>query len=294
MSKDSLGDRMKTYEAVPAGRLVRKIPVIIRVDGKAFHTFTRGMTKPYCRPLAECMWAAAQLMCKEIQGAKLAYVQSDEISVLVTDYSSLEAEAWFDYQIQKMASVAAAFATIGFYKQFLVNFPGLDKTPVFDARVYNVPMHDVNNYFLWRQNDATRNSISGLAQANFSSKRLHGVTCDQMQELLFQEKQINWNDCPVEQKRGVCLRRVVREIQAINGATGEETRTTRSSWEVDLDIPIFSQNRNYVQRFVDPPADPKSSVSRLDELMAVLTMKPDVVIPRELTQSDVDALMSDD
>ena len=268
MTNDSLGDRMKEYEAVPQLRLTRRIPVVIRADGKAFHTFTRGMEKPYDRKLQECMWSAAKYMCEQIQGAKLAYVQSDEISVLVTDYASQTSEAWFDYQVQKMASVAASFATIGFYKQFLTNFPHLDKTPTFDARVYNVPLHEVNNYFIWRQQDATRNSISGLAQAHFSSKRLHGVSCDQMQELLFQEKQINWNDCPVEQKRGVCLRRVVREVEGENPKTGEKVWTMRSSWDVDYDIPVFTQNRGYTTDLALPPDYPDNvngSVQRASE-----------------------------
>ena len=254
MGFDDLGDRMKTYEAVPAGLLMRKVPVIIRADGKAFHTFTKGLEKPYDRKLQEAMWAAAKHMCVNIQGAKLAYVQSDEISILVTDYSSQESDPWFDYQIQKVTSVAASLATVAFYKKFKDNFPNLDKTPAFDARAFNVPIHEVVNYFIWRQNDATRNSISGLAQANFSHKKLHGVSCDQMQELLFQEKQINWNDCPVEQKRGVCVRRVVREIQAINPVTNEEVRTMRSSWDEDFEIPVFTQNRDYVQNLANPPS----------------------------------------
>ena len=184
------------------------------------------MQKPVDHKLQDCMWDAAKHLCMNIQGAKLAYIQSDEISVLVTDYEQRNTEGWFDYQIQKMASVAASLATGAFYKKFMFNFPDYNGIPAFDARVYNVPIHEVNNYMIWRQQDATRNSISSLAQANFSHKQLHGVDCDAMQEMLFSQKGINWNDdCPTEQKRGVCFGKLLRKLTLLT--TKPEKRLRR-------------------------------------------------------------------
>lgn len=258
--KDSLGDRIKgDYESRSALSLTRKIPVIIRCDGKAFSSLTRGLTKPYCRMFAECMWAAAKYACENIQGARLAYVQSDEISILVTDYEKQESEAWFDYKLQKMVSVSASMVTAAFGREHGKHFPQSQALPVFDARAFSTPIHEVCNYFIWRQQDCTRNSINCLAQANFHHKQLHGLSCDQLQELLFQEKQINWNDCPVEQKRGVCIRKVKREVEAVDPRTGEKSWTIRSSWEVDYDIPVFTQNRSYVTDLVLPPEHPDAT-----------------------------------
>ena len=228
-SNDDLGDRMKRSESVPSNRLMRRVPVILRADGKAFSTFSSSLEKPVDSRMQACMWAAAKYMCQEMQGAKLAYVQSDEISVVMTDYATHTSEAWFDYQVQKMVSVGAALATVAFNKAMQVYMPDCNKMPVFDARVYNVPLHEVANYFLWRQQDATRNSISSLAQANFSHTRLHGVDTGGMQEMLFTEKNINWNDCPTSQKRGVCIKKVQKTILAMNPKTGVSTDAIRSS-----------------------------------------------------------------
>jgi len=245
----TLGDRMKIYERVSEGRLLRKIPVILRVDGKAFHSFTRGMAKPVEEGMQRCMLYTAVEACKAIDGARLGYVQSDEISILVTDWASLETQPWFDYRVQKLASVTAALATAAFNEEknravFDIRgekVPG-SKLPraIFDCRAFNVPHHEVVNYFLWRQQDATRNSVSGLAQTHFSHKRLRGKSGKEMQEMLFSEKGINWNDCPTGQKRGFCVIRIADPLII-----------ERSVWKVDEDIPVFSQDRRYIQDLVD-------------------------------------------
>lgn len=268
MGGDSLGDRMKGYEGVTRTRLTPKVPVMIRLDGKAFHTFTRGMPRPYHRPLHECMWMAATYLCENIQGCRLAYVQSDEITLLLLDTMSLEAEGWFGYEVQKMASVAASMCTAAFIKHMSnmasFKFPGTsDLYPSFDARVWNIPKEEVTNAFVWRQQDATRNAIQMLGQSKFSHKELHGVNCNQIQEMLHQVHGVNFNDCPVPQKRGVCI---VRQSYNVKVAEGDYTTpdgrpgyysdyVRRTKWVVDEDIPIFTQNRSYVERYLEPPQD---------------------------------------
>lgn len=251
MIKDSLGDRMKIYECVARTKLVRRTPAIIRVDGKAFHTLTRGMTKPYDSAFIRCMQETALQLCKQIQGAQLAYVQSDEISVLLVDYQNLNSESWFDSQVQKMVSISASIATSVFTEEFRAAF--FDKyaagaRPMFDSRVFNMPREEVANYFVWRQQDATRNSIQMLGQAYFSHKQLHKLSCEQIQEKLFQEHGINWSAEPTYFKRGACAVRtsLVTKDQVVVG---------RDHWTIDYNIPVFTQDRDYIERLVFPPED---------------------------------------
>ena len=192
-----LPDRMKRYEASAQQLLLRRTPVIIRVDGKAFHTLTRGCEKPFDKEFSAAMITTAKSLCTEIQGARLAYIQSDEISVLVIDYQTLQTQAWFDYELPKILSISAARASVTFSNAW-------GEEGLFDSRAFNVPREDVCNYFVWRQRDCIRNSIMGLAQAHFSHKTLQGVSCDEAQEMLFRQG-VNWNDCPDIQKRGICL-----------------------------------------------------------------------------------------
>lgn len=267
---------MKEYESVPKTRLTRRVPVMMRLDGKAFHTFTRGLPRPYCRWFHCCMWEAARYLCENIQGAQLAYVQSDEISILLTDYLNIKTEAWYDYQVQKMCSVAAAMCSVAFMRQYMrqymiymdngfisdpnhaddddihglvMPFGKLDgmSLPAFDCRVWNLPKEEIVNGFIWRQQDATRNAIQMAGQSQFSHKELHGKSCDEIQEMLFQGRSINFNDYPVPQKRGVCI--VKRDYQ-LNCPIGSEKWVKRSYWEVDEGIPIFTEDRSYIERHV--------------------------------------------
>ena len=183
MVKDSLGDRMKKYyEEIPKTKLMRRTPVIIRIDGKAFHSFTRGFEKPFDKILIKTMQETTKYLCENIQGCVFGYTQSDEISLVLIDYQKLETSAWFDYEIQKMCSIAASMATMAFNKFFKLNY-SLDKRTkenisayiraltngaMFDARCFNIPREEVTNYIYWRQLDATRNSIQSCGQANFS------------------------------------------------------------------------------------------------------------------------------
>lgn len=220
---DSLGDRIKLkYEHAYRHYLPGRMPVIIRVDGKAFHTLTRGMEKPFDPRFTDMMNKTAQALMENIQGAELAYVQSDEISVLVHNYKRFTSSAWFDNNIQKMVSVAAAIATATFTLEY-------GKPAMFDARAFVLPEAEVNNYFLWRQQDATRNSINAVAQSLYSHKELMGKNLKETQELIFQRGQ-NWNDYPTGLKRGRCV--------VIGGALDEQ-------------IPIFSEDPDYVNRHLE-------------------------------------------
>lgn len=195
MQKDSLGDRMKrNYEDRYRLSLTRRTPVIMRLDGKAFHTLTRGAEKPFDPRLSSAMHATAEKLLDEIQGAKCAYVQSDEISILITDFDKLSTHAWFDYNVQKMVSVSAAVAAVEFTQRY-------GRTAHFDSRVFNVPKEDVVNYFRWRYLDWLRNSIQMLAQSMFSHKELHAKNQAVLHEMCFQKGR-NWNDLAPVWKNG--------------------------------------------------------------------------------------------
>ena len=261
---DDLGKRMKEfYEQVPKTRLVRRMPVAIRIDGKAFHTFTRGFQKPFDRILMKSMQETMKYLCENIQGCVLGYHQSDEISLLLIDYQALDSQAFFDYEIQKICSITASMATMAFNKAFLkeVNEYLLNcakgknkdtrfadvygravlKGGMFDSRCFNIPKEEVTNYFYWRQLDATRNSIQMVGQANFSHKELQNKSCNNIQDMLHEQKGINWNDFPTYQKRGSCCIKIKQLVNDIE----------RSKWIVDNDIPIFiNEGRDYIeQRF---------------------------------------------
>lgn len=231
MSKDPMGDRMKgDYEGRAQTRLPRRTHTIIRIDGKAFHTYTRGLDKPYDKKLMDDMAETTQFLCQEIQGARVGFTQSDEISILLTDYATRQTEAWFDGNVQKIVSVSASLATARFNE-----CRPLGRLAFFDSRVFTIPEDiEVINYFLWRQRDATRNSISMLAQAHFSAKRLHGLSTGQMQELLWSEKGINWNDEEPRFKRGTIVvpRWKTEEVKYTDKRDQQEhvTETQRRRW----------------------------------------------------------------
>lgn len=226
-STEGLGHRMKQYEAVSYQTLPKRIPVIIRIDGRNFHTLCkRNQLKGWDFSLTKKLAHTAIYVMSQMQGCNFAYCQSDEISFLLTDYKTIRTEAWFNYEIPKLISITASLAT-----SFLSG--AINEELAFDCRAFSVPHDDVCNYFIWRQKDATRNAISMLARQHFSHKQLHKVNCNEMQELLFKEKNINFNDRPDMQKRGICI---------VNK-------------DIDYNIPIFTQDRNYVEQHVDIRTD---------------------------------------
>lgn len=246
---DSLGDRMKLYENVERKYLTRRMPTLIRLDGKSFHSFTSGFYRPFDGFFMSVMQETAKFLCENIQGCKLAYTQSDEITLLLTDYDNINTDAWFDKNVQKMCSVSASMATLAFNKyfhrirEFKEVYQRKQFQAMFDSRVYNIPKEEVCNAFIWRQQDATRNAIQMVGQFNFSHKQLQGKNCNQIQEMLFQEKEINFNDIPTQCKRGVCI---VRETYFKD----EIDKVERSRWLVDREIPVFTQDRNYIERYL--------------------------------------------
>ena len=246
------------------------MPVAIRIDGKAFHTFTRGFKKPFDDLLMDTMQQTTKYLCENIQGCVLGYTQSDEITLILVDYKNLNSSAWFDYEVQKMCSISASMATMFFNKYFRQkldeihedmmeawNVPddmyklvetyekAIDRGAMFDARVFNIPKEEVTNLIYWRQLDATRNSIQMVGQANFSHKELQGKSCNEIQDMLMTQKGINWNNYLCSQKRGTC---VIKQdmIKLVDG-----NLTTRSEWFVDLTIPVFKgEDRKYIDKLI--------------------------------------------
>jgi tRNA(His) guanylyltransferase len=195
---DSLGDRIKDqYECRTRYLLPRRTYTLLRLDGKAFHTYTRGLKKPFDGDLSDDLDAAIIAMLPELQGSVFAYTQSDEISVLLTDFATPGTCAWFDGNLQKMVSVASSIMTAEFNKnrwgRFLGDTKNMPPSAYFDCRAFTIPDRtEVMNYFRWRQQDCIRNSVSMVAQSKFSHKDLQGKSQSQMHEMLFNRFQINW------------------------------------------------------------------------------------------------------
>ena len=256
--KQSLGDRIKSsYEDRSKTFLNRRTITIIRLDGKGFSKFTKNLNKPFDDGFSQDMDATALYLCENIQGAKFAYTQSDEISVVLCDFDNLETDAWFDYNVQKMTSIAASLATARFNQLRLVRMQNeayknrfrymtideIDKTNLafFDARVFQVPnIDEMFNALLWRQQDCTRHSISMAASAVYSHKELEKKSSSVKQEMLFQ-KGINWNDYLPKYKRGSVVKKKLYYIEGSDGDT-----YARSKWIVDGNTPIFTEDREYL------------------------------------------------
>ena len=259
----TLGERMKEYEMVSRTRLIRRMPVIIRLDGCHFHTLTRGLDKPFDKDLMNIMQQTMLELCNKIQGCVLGYTQSDEITLVLVDYQRLESMAWYDNQVQKMCSVAASIATQAFEKALTNDMECLTVEAMhyssikeenkakecwnkqekleekkykanFDARVFNLPTHEVVNNLIWRQQDAIRNSVSSLAQSLFPHKELQNVNSKEMKEKIEAEMGIRWEDLPIDCQRGTA---------AIKDKEGK--------WILDKSTPIFTENRKYIEDLID-------------------------------------------
>lgn len=283
MDKSELAARMKNFYENPAKtQLLRRMPVAIRIDGKAFHTFTRGFQKPFDPVLMDAMQRTMKYLCENIQGCVFGYTQSDEITLILIDYQKLTSDAWFDYEVQKMASVSASMATMIFNKYFSENIikynlthdslieenrrlieryvNAAEKGAMFDARCFNIPKEEVTNLIYWRQLDATRNSIQMVGQAHFSHAKLENKTCNDIQDMLMVEYRINWNNFTIPCKRGTaCIKTEEKEtIKEPNVYFGEqigERIIVRRKWKIDYEIPIFKgADRDYIDKlvFVEP------------------------------------------
>lgn len=233
--KSAIGDRMKcNYEDRYRSKLTRRTPVIMRLDGKSFHTLTKHCEKPFDDRLQMMMVETAKHLCSEIQGAKCAYIQSDEISILITDYDKLTTDAWFDYNIQKMCSVSASIATAKF-NQLTNDWSFLNaRLSYFDSRVFNVPVDEVCNYFIWRQKDWERNSIQMLAQHHFSHSQLQNKNANTMHEMLMTEHDVNWTRLEDRWKNGT-------HISKVDGM-----------WRTHKGCPIFTRDRETIELLLVP------------------------------------------
>lgn len=225
-----IGDRMKGYEKAYNIVMPVRLPVIIRLDGKAFHTLTRGCNKPFDDNVINAMNEASKAILKGVQGVKFIYTQSDEINVLVRNDMSLEYSAWFNNEIQKIVSITAAIASVAFSKAY-------GKDAVFDSRAFIIPESEVTNYFIWRQNDWTRNSVQMVARSLYGPAELHKKKNQELQEMIFLKGQ-NWNDLPTYLKRG-------RGFFWKTILIGENIY--RSRMEQDDELPIFTEDKSYVQ-----------------------------------------------
>lgn len=263
---DEMGSRFKNFESQYDKKLIKSLPVIIRVDGRAFHTFTRGLKKPFDSFFNEAMQETMRYLCKNVCGCVLGYTQSDEISLLVQAYKKEETQPWFDYRVNKICSVTSALATLAFNRKFgdltLAYYDScaerettedeekylktlLDKLEhgaTFDARAFNIPFDEVTNYFYWREIDAVRNSIEAVGHCYFSSKELHGINQKGIKAMLL-EKGINYDDdFPTYLKRGSCCYKIKTKQLLENGETAMRTR-----WIVDIGIPMFrNDDRDYI------------------------------------------------
>ena len=256
MDTSDLANRMKEYEMRDRYFLQKRIPVAIRVDMRAGHTFTRGFKRPFDDIFMKSMQETAKYMCENTGNAKFAYVQSDEITIILVDYDTLETDCWFNYRTDKLCSISASMATMAFNKYFSENVDKYNSDPessgvqanwylaarekgaMFDARVFNIPKEEVTNLVYWRQLDAARNSIQMVGQANFSHSELQGKNCNEIQDMLHELRGINWNDYPTYLKRGTCV-------------VKKETSAMHSEWVIDDNIPIFKgEGRDYIEQLV--------------------------------------------
>ncbi len=251
----TLGDRMKRAEKVSKRYLSIRTPVIIRIDGKAFHTFCRNFDKPFSDILHKifCETVMNVMSSCGISGAKLAYFQSDEISILLTDWTNHETQAYFDYNVSKLESVICSMVTAHFNNKIaeycrysleenetLNSLRFENKLAYFDARAFNLSKDEVVNYFIWRQQDASRNSIQMLGSAHFSVSKLHCKNNKQVQEMLITQKDINWNNLETWKKRGTCVKYVSVSVE-VDGISKYQ-----SEYILDEEIPIFTMNREYI------------------------------------------------
>ena len=283
---DDLGTRMKTfYESTPKIHLMHRCPVAIRIDGRAFHTFTKGFQKPFDEILMKSMQETMQYLCENIQGCVFGYSQSDEITLILVDYKNLTSTAWFDYDVQKVCSIAASMATMAFNKFFYENvfqyngmasidmsdkeYPykevyakAIKNGAIFDARCFNIPKEEVANLIYWRQLDAMRNSVQAVGQANFSHKELQGKSCANIKEML-REKGVDWDSLPLECQRGSCCVKNFISVKkeqiifpsgkkiVVHTAQIRDTSKLEKAWIIDKEIPIFKgENRKYIEDLI--------------------------------------------
>lgn len=240
---NSLSTRMKLYESIPKSSLNPRLPIIIRLDGVSFHTYTKGMNK-FNLDIKQAMIETTKKLCEKIPGCVYGYTQSDEISLLLVNYKTLDMSSWHNSEVEKIVSITASIATMTFNKYFSGIAQYSNKEAYFDSRVFNLPKDEVTNYFYWRQQDATRNSIQTLGQLYFTHNELNKKSNNEIQDMLFSQKNINWNELKPYFKRGLCL---YKRPTVINSTL------TRDKWYIDEDMPILvDEGRLQIENLVYP------------------------------------------
>lgn len=264
----AFGDRMKRYESAGEQVLPSRIPVIIRLDGNSFSNLTnRNFEKPFDRRFEEAMNQAAISVMHYCSGSQIAYVQSDEITVLLRNDQTDHTDPFLANRTQKLSSLTAAKASVAFNKS-LEN----ETEAVFDSRVFVVPKSDVINNFLWRQLDAFKNCVSSTAYYGLKEKfgrknaqrLLHGKSTDQRKEIIFKKLGVSVKDIPTHRKRGRCIFNETREVSLSESMDSEklerliskghiddpDKKVKRSFWKVDNEIPKFNEDRNYIGKYL--------------------------------------------
>lgn len=263
---DEFSIRMKEYEHETRVFLDHTKPVMIRIDGKAFHTYTKGFQKPFDERISTAMWETAIYLCKTVTGAKIAYTQSDEITLFLNSYENEVSEPYYNNNKSKLESVIASKATKRFNQVMMERLlkdmekEGLSSAEIattfltkkawaeFDARAFSLPKEEVISNFVWRQKDAIKNSVSMVAQANFSPKLLNGLNGLQLKERLEKEKNIIWDELPIWQQRGVAIVKTKEPKTVVY--QGETIQVLRNVWKVDEQTPIFAKEREYIEQYV--------------------------------------------
>lgn len=236
---DSLGDRQKSYESADTHYLMSRTPIIIRLDGKAFHTWTKGIDGVFNEGMHEMMMQVTGYLCENIQNCVLGYTQSDEITLVLKDWATINTGTWFGNRQNKIESISGAMATAKFNELVGQYLPHkLGHLALFDARAFNVPRDEVTNNLIWRQQDATRNSMQMLGRTYFSHKQMHCKSASNIQDMLMDSHSVNWNDLDTWKKRGAIW---VRELN---------DDSTLGSWIRDEDMPILTADREYVEKLL--------------------------------------------
>lgn len=256
--KDSFGDRMKMYEGIEAQRkFMPLLPIIARIDGRAFSRFTRGMARPYDERMSAAMVETTKHLVKHTN-ALIGYTQSDEIT-LVWMVEDFKEQVWFGGRISKMISQLSAQATLHFYREVLQFLPEYaDRLPTFDARCWQVPNYvEAANAVLWRVQDASKNSVQMAGHHYFSQKQLHGKNGAEIQEMLFGVKGVNWNDYPDFFKRGTFIQRrkvsgplseaELKNLPALHKAHKDPELIKERTLIQEIDMPWFGRVTNRVE-----------------------------------------------
>lgn len=258
---DSMGDRLKRYEAAYDQTIISRVPVIIRLDGKGFSRWTKSVSavKPFDNELSNNMANAMVKTAEKIEGCLFGFTQSDEITFVLRNDQSLESSPWFSNRIQKICSITSSIFTAEFNRNWGDRIPPDTYFPLayFDARVFAVPtLQESINTLIWRQQDSVKNSISCSTYYECAKKigkgtarkQMEGLNGKQQQEMLFQTTGLNWSDYPTKFKRGIgCYKKiVVYPVSEINGSY------TRSEWVIDNELPIFASNQEWLRTILGP------------------------------------------